>query len=191
MSPDGRLSPAARTNGTLVVREVGGQRIGTWALGNTPVQLAWTPDGRTVAAALLGGKVVAVDVGSPAAPRALGSNAEDALTVATRPGDGTIASAGRIGDIRLWDGTDGGRVIADLGVQTYVLAFSPDGRRLAAAVGDDTVRVYDLTGADEPSVLRGRFGAPYAVAFGGDGESSRSAASGACGSGTGAAASSC
>ena len=53
-----------------------------------------------------GGKVVAVDVGSPAAPRAVGSNAEDALTVAARPGDGTIASAGRAGDIRLWDGTE-------------------------------------------------------------------------------------
>ena len=171
MSADGRLIATGAADGTLVVREVGGPRVGTLGAGEAAGAARVDP-GRPH-----GGRGAAGRGGRRGRRRhrvpvraCSASNAEDALTVASRPGDGTIASAGRAGDIRLWDGTDGGRVIADLGVQIYLLAFSPDGRRLAAAVGDDTVRVYDLTGADEPTVLRGRFGAPYAVAFSGDGE---------------------
>ncbi len=169
VSPDGRLIATAPPDGRLVVRDVTGRRIGSWQLGAVGGTLAWTPDGRTVAAALLGGKVVTVKVDSPAAPRVLGTHAEDATAVASRPSDGTIASGGRDGVIRLWDGTRGGRLIDDLDAQINSLAFTADGRRLAAAVGDETVRIYDVGGTDQPTVLRGRFGSSKSVAFSSDG----------------------
>ena len=62
VSPDGRLIATAAADGTLLVRDVTGRRIGSWSLGNVAGNVAWTPDGRTVAAALLGGKVVTVEV---------------------------------------------------------------------------------------------------------------------------------
>jgi WD40 repeat protein len=168
VSDNGRLIATGAPDGTLLVREPGGARVGTWALGNLPNDLAWTPDGRSVAAALLGGEVATVAIGSVAGPRVLGPHAEDATAVAARPGDGTIASGGRDGVVRLWDGTEGGRLVADLDAQINALAFNADGR-LAVAVGDETVRIYDTGGGDEPTVLRGRFGITSSVAFSEDG----------------------
>ena len=59
--------------------------------------------------------------------------------------------------------------MADLDAQINALAFSPDGLRLAVAVGDETVRVFALSGSDEPNVLQGRFGPVASVAFSSDG----------------------
>ena len=86
LSDDGRLLATAATDGTLVVRDADGRDVGTWPLGNLVSQLTWSPDGGTVAAALVGGDVAAVDVASGATtPRVLGSHAEDATTVAVHP----------------------------------------------------------------------------------------------------------
>ena len=169
VSRDGALVATTSPDGMLVARNARGRRIGEWPLGQIANDLAWAPDGRSLAAALGGGDVSTVEVGSPAPPRVIGTHAEDATTVAARPGDGTIASGGRDGTIRLWDGTRAGRLVADLDSQVNALAFSPDGRWLAAAVGDETTRVYDLAGADDPVVLRGRFGVSYSLAFSDDG----------------------
>ena len=125
-----------------------------------------------MAAALLGGEVVAVNVGYACRLRACSaSNAEDALTVAARPGDGTIASAGRAGDIRLWDGTE--RRPRDRRPRRADRTSWPSARTGAAWQPPSATTPCASTtsqGADEPIVLRGRFGAPYAVAFSGDGE---------------------
>ena len=65
VSPDGRLVATAPPDGTLVVRDVTGRRIGSWQLGGVPGHARLDPRRRTVAAALLGGKVVTVKVDSP------------------------------------------------------------------------------------------------------------------------------
>jgi WD40 repeat protein len=171
VSGDGRLIATAATDGSMVVRDRSGNQVGSWSFGVQPAQLAWLPGDRGIAAALIGGDVATVDVGASGSdPKVIGKHAEDALAVTARPGDGVVASGGRDGVIRLWDGTPDGRLVADLDAQINALAFTGDGRWLAAAAGDETVRVYDTVGQEAQTTLRGRFGASVTLAFAEGGE---------------------
>ena len=50
------------------------------------------------------------------------------------------------------------------------MAFSPDGKRLASASYDRTVKVWDATSGQETLTLKGHTGYPQSVAFSPDGK---------------------
>jgi WD40 repeat protein len=58
----------------------------------------------------------------------------------------------------------------------YSVAFSPDGRRLAAAHGDGTIGLFDAETGDEILILRGHEGYAFSVAYHPDGKHLASAA---------------
>jgi WD40 repeat protein/serine/threonine protein kinase/tetratricopeptide (TPR) repeat protein len=76
--------------------------------------------------------------------------------LAFSPKDGRLAAAGdQAGRLVIWDTTTGRRLHADgLVGQWYRLAFSPDGRRLAA-VDRQQVKVWDVASGKEVLTLRG------------------------------------
>jgi hypothetical protein len=67
-------------------------------------------------------------------------------------------SAGRAGNVRVWDAHTGQETLTLKGHADMVrsLAFSPDGQRLASASSDGTVKVWDTQTGQEALVLRRR-----------------------------------
>jgi WD40 repeat protein len=113
---------------------------------NNPTGISFSPDGRTLAVSLTGGKIVLWNLVDPgAASTVVGGHDQIAVDVAFSP-DGTIlASGGSDRVVRLWRVRDGQQV-GELGHDAVVrsVAFSPDGNMLATASQDSIVRLWDL-----------------------------------------------
>jgi WD40 repeat protein len=107
--------------------------------------VAISPDGKTVVSGGIDGEVKVWDVEGNKERHALKGHKEVVLSVALACDGKLAASGGLDGSIRLWDAATGKQVAdepAGEGGPVYALAFSPDGKTLAAAVGRE-VRQYD------------------------------------------------
>lgn len=125
--------------------------------------LAYSPDGRTIAAAD-GNAITLWDVETG---KQTGSfEAIDATAVAFDATGRTLAAAQRNGQVRLYD-LPGGRVIHAMqtGQPVGGLAFSPNGLTLACGI-DRTVQLWDVQTGRKTAELAGHAGVVWSVAFG-------------------------
>ena len=145
--------------------------------------VAFSPDGKRLALArqYQYGRVTVWDATSGAESLTLRGYTGRVWSVAFSPDGKRLAAAGagasqngqpRPVEIKVWDATSGAESLTLKGHTGGVtsVAFSPDGKRLASASGDNTVKLWDVTTGAESLTLKGHCGVVRSVAFSPDGK---------------------
>lgn len=119
------------------------RRTWTATVPDHVVGVAWSADGRSLAAAAVSGPIHLFDsTGKPT--HQLAGHGFGTAAIAWQPGGRLLASAGQDGTVRIWDGSDPKALDAG-GAWVETLAWSPGGHLLAASAGKK-VRVWDAAG---------------------------------------------
>jgi WD40 repeat protein len=165
LSDDGKLVAVATAKGVWL-GETGGD--GRYLEGEDALyEVAFAPDGRSLAAVAWDGDLHVWDVPSGAPRRVVRAN--DGPTGLAFAPDGRLAVIGGDGTLRVYDmvaGTDSLLLDAEKGLWT--VAWSADGRWLAAGGEDHLVRLWDTRGDAPPKLLEGHETALANLAFVGD-----------------------
>ncbi|WP_179468207.1 nSTAND1 domain-containing NTPase [Mycolicibacterium vinylchloridicum] len=149
-SPDGERLATAAEHTIRMWDARTGRPIGDplTAQSDLIYELAFSPDGRRLAAASSSDTIVIwdVDSGQPVG-EPLSGHLGELGSIAFSPDGRYLASGGEDGTVRLWNGHTGEPVGEPLSGHTdmvWSVAFSPDGLRLASASRDATVRLWDV-----------------------------------------------
>jgi WD40 repeat protein len=175
MSPDGRRLATCDAHHTLRLWDLttGRSQILSGHEGFV-FSVAFSPNGKLVASAGVDGTVRLWDgtTGNPVRPP-FGKHAIRVHSVAFNPDSDLVASADTDGKVLIWNAANGSvrYTFAGDGECILGLAFSPDGKRLAAANWKE-VKLWDLTKPSDtpPRRLGGLAGTIYSVAFSPDGQ---------------------
>jgi WD40 repeat protein len=137
--------------------------------------LAFSPDGELLASASSGGTVTVRKSRTGEEVQTLDAKTEMVHAVAFHPGGQHLAFAGADGQVKVWDWKTGHEAFtcpsgADHSIGTaYTVAFSPDGRCLAAG-SDGAVNVWDWRNRQLLHTLPGHVNKGISVAFSPDGQ---------------------
>jgi WD40 repeat protein/tRNA A-37 threonylcarbamoyl transferase component Bud32 len=142
--------------------------------GELIVSIAFSPDGRRIAAAQEGGRIGIYDWES-GNPFFLDGHEKRVFSVAFQPQGKYLASAGADRKVILWNVHTGERVFTKSGHEgryagtAYAVAFSPDGRALAAPSDEKTVTIWSVPDGSPVGELSGPSQMVGSVAFSPDG----------------------
>jgi RNA polymerase sigma factor (sigma-70 family) len=146
-SPDGRALAVGDAAGTVLALDAEyGRTLESWQVGKgTVTALAFLPGGKIAAADQ--GKAVRILQASKAKAEIAFECGEEIRALALSSDGKRAATAGRSGQVRLWDvaaGKEERRFETAIGAVAAV-AFTADGKRLATVGADGTAVVWDLT----------------------------------------------
>jgi WD40 repeat protein len=111
------------------------------------LDVAFSPDGRTLATTGYDRLIRLWDLGTDKPPRTLKDHSDAVYGLAFSPDGRLLASGAADRAVKVWDVATGVRLYS-LGESTdwiYTVAWSPDGRHLAAAGVDKSIRVWEVS----------------------------------------------
>jgi WD40 repeat protein len=143
-------------------------------VGSQVPSVAYSPDGRHVAAGLEDGTILILESGTgELVVDPLRGHSDSVYSVMFSPNSQHLVSGSRDGIIRIWSFKTGLTVCGPLGDHEGSInsvCFSPDSQRIASGSADKTIRIWDAhSGAALGDPLKGHTGLVQSVAFPPDG----------------------
>jgi WD40 repeat protein len=171
-SPDGSQFATVDKPRAVQIRDAATGQVVRTILAPVSSSLAYSPDGRWIAAGCAGRTARIWEVRSDREV-SLDGHSEEVRGVAFSPDGTRLATVCTDQSVRVWDlsshrvwSTGPGRLWPSNHSEPYGVAFSPDGRWLAAGSDDRIVRVWDAdTGREAFEPLRGHTGVVRGLAF--------------------------
>jgi WD40 repeat protein len=162
-SPDGKTLAFAGAQGAVRLIDLEAQppREQTWNPGGPPTiltSLAFSPDGKLLACARENGSIHLRDMAGGTELRTLPGPDRYMAQIAFSPDGTLLAAAGLDAVVRLWKVATGQLLFTSHttgGSRAWCVAFSPDGKTLAAGLQSGEVCLFDV---DMTRAIPGRFG---------------------------------
>ncbi|MBI3408637.1 MAG: protein kinase [Planctomycetes bacterium] len=144
--PQGKkLAISSLDSDLVIIRDLETGKAAATLKHAAPIRgMAWTTDGRYLAAACADARVYVWNMGTPAKQQAtLEGHDHVAVHVAFNPRGDLLASNGWDGTLRLWDPMSGKHLLSTHGTG-WALRFSTDGRRLAVSLDGSQLGYWEV-----------------------------------------------